>query len=341
MRTAFTVAMGVMLALTATEASAARPESGWVNTVGSARTTETPELLSFGGMEYGVVLGQDNRIWISYNSGDYMQHPVAHETRMPPSISVVAGRVVLVHVGVDNQLYYSFLQNGNANQWTGWRRVPGNAGADSAPTLTPFDGRLLLTIARADESVANQAMEVAPAGESFYTDYVTTPDIRVPRLRGYSPRIGSSVSHANNRTRWRFLAVGRDRRVWTGDIDPYNPSRSVPFTQLGDGGVCDSNIAAGQGGPAERVVAPGDPQYQAQQHQAIACVGNDGNVWTNQTSNGGETYEGWNRTTDGAGPSTSTPSLNGEGNSIDLRIRWNGNANPRFPDNSVVEKSLF
>ncbi|MEU6058624.1 hypothetical protein [Streptomyces sp. NPDC047097] len=338
-------AAGLLGTIAVPPAAAARNESAWVNGGGGARTNSAPSVLNTGGIEYTAILGLDNRIYVSYNGNGFRQIPSRHETHHAPAIVTMAGRIVVFHTGTDGATYYTLLQNLENNSWSGWTRVPGNAVSAAPPSVVVLDRDVAaITLSVSNGRIAVQRMEIQPGGTTYRTDYQEVPNFEIPT----DLRFGESVfswtwsNRLGNRENYVNLAVvGMDHHVWQGAYNVDNPSQTVAPSQVPGGGVCESGIAGARGGPPDRVAGPGEPGYHSMAHQAFACIGTDGNTWVNQTSDGGATYDGWNRTTDGAGPSNSQPSLAGAGTTLNLSIRWNGNADRRFPDNAVVEKSLF
>ncbi|KJY37340.1 hypothetical protein [Streptomyces sp. NRRL S-495] len=326
--------------------AAARPESGWVNSGGSARSDFPPSVLNTGGIEYTAVTGLDHRIWVSYNGNPYRQIPVAHETRDAPTVVTIAGRITVFHTGVDGAIYYTLLQNLENNNWSGWTRVPGNAVATGTPAVSVLMGNVAsVTVLTVNGRLATQRMEIQPGGISYRTNYTELANWQLPtNLPAGENTIFSWTwfNRAGNRELYiNIAAVGMDHHVWTGGYNVNNPNDTVAPTPLPGGGVCNSSVAVARGGPPDRVASPGDPGYHNMSHQALACIGTDGNVWENQSSDGGANWGGWNRTTDGAGPSRTGPSLWGAGNTIGMGLSWNATASPRFPDDAIVEKSLF
>ncbi|MET8831737.1 hypothetical protein ABZX40_38640 [Streptomyces sp. NPDC004610] len=337
---------GLLVGLAAPPAVAARPESGWVNSGGGARSDFAPAVLNYGGIEYTVVTGLDNRIWVSYNGNPFRQIPTGHDTREQPAVAVIGGRIAVFHTGTDGAVYYTLLQNLENNGWSGWTRVPGTAVTSGPPSVAVVNGNIAaITVVTREGRVAVQRMEIQPGGTSYRSNYAELMNFQLPPElpAGNNGVIAWTWNTAigNREMYMNVAAVGLDRQVWTGAFNLNNPGESVSPAPLPGGGVCNSSVAAARGGPSDRVAAPGDSDYHSMNHQAVACLGTDGNVWTNQTSNGGSNWEGWNRTTDGAGPSQRRPSLTGAGNTLELGISWNAGANPRFPDDAIVEKSLF
>ncbi|MEU9803530.1 hypothetical protein [Streptomyces sp. NPDC051000] len=336
---------GLLVTMAAAPAAAARPESGWVNGGGGARTNSAPSVLNTGGIEYTAILGLDNRVWVAYNGNAFRQIPTGHETRHAPAIVTIAGRIAVFHTGTDGATYYTLLQNLENNSWSGWTRIPGNVVSVAPPSVSVLRRNVAaITVSASNGTLAVQRMEIQPGGTTYRTNYQELSGFRIPTdlPRGEAVVSWTWFNRVGNREMYmNVAAVGMDHHVWQGAYNVDNPSETLAPSQVPGGGVCESGIAAARGGPPDRVAAPGDSDYHSMSHQALACIGTDGNTWVNQTSNAGATYDGWNRTTDGAGPSNSQPSLAGAGNTLNLSIRWNGNANPRFPDNAVVEKSLF
>ncbi|MEW1550523.1 hypothetical protein [Streptomyces tsukubensis] len=317
-------------------------EGGWSNGGGSARSDEAAAVVNDLGGEYTAAIGNDNRIWWSFNGGLFQPVSQGHQVNFAPAMISWQGRITLFHTGIDRQIYYSFLQDRSSNSWTPWQRVPGDAGLAGSPTVVTSGNTAYISGVRVGGELTEQRMTAQSGGFTFGSGYRNDPSARVritPIVLNLG--LGEAVNvpeNAGEAIGVQTFVVGQDAQVWRSrrPLGSFTGS----WSQVPGMAECESSVAAGRGGPSQ-IVGPGDPNYQDQQHVALACIGRDLNVWVNQSTDGGDTFHGWRRTTGGPAPSNATPSLSSAGSSITLSIAWDGNRDPRFPNNAIVEKQLY
>ncbi|MFI8169847.1 hypothetical protein ACIGAN_26325 [Streptomyces sp. NPDC085931] len=310
-------------------------------------------MLNYNNNEYAAVEGNDERIWWSWNQEGYRPHPESHRTLQAPTLVVLGGRVTMYITGVDYQIYYSFLEDAASNNWTPWMRIPGDAYTDQSPAVTTIQEEAYIAVNRLDRHLGMQRMTVSPRpapvpdAVSFNAHWGREPN-GVMRPAGnwtsQSPGIfGQMTSTAAGCAVGNFvgygissLITGRDDHLYGATVCAEDWGAPLDWNRLEDG-ECLTQPDVARGGSLDRV----DPSNQAAESRLlVACEGMDGNVWTNYTTNRGASWGGWSSTTDGAGPSTRRPAVNNQGGNFDLRITWNGEANHRFPDHSVIEKTI-
>ncbi|MFJ1551992.1 hypothetical protein [Streptomyces sp. NPDC088246] len=335
--------------MAASPASAGRAESSWKLVGKAARAKDTPDKLSYAGTTYGVVDGLDDHIWWNYDDGDYRQHPVPNTTYVAPVIVSIRGRITIFHTGTDGQIYYSVLENLANNAWTAWNRVPGDAYTRNSPTVIPNGNHVYIGVQRIDGRMAWQDMDVTNGTPQFRGNFVTPASATGTLLRGGDRWGDAKISgivipdtSTENPQDGQIVAVGvgrLDDPLFTA-LDVSLPS-TVTWSKFPGDALCESSVEIARGGSVTITEQPGDPEYAQQAHEAVACLGTDGYAWISQSSDFGRTWEGWHRPTDGVGASGSAPSLNSSGSTIDLRLRWNYYGDSRFPDNAIVEKSLY
>ncbi|MEV7289808.1 hypothetical protein AB0O01_35545 [Streptomyces sp. NPDC093252] len=202
------------------------------------------------GGEYTAVIGNDNRIWWSFNGGLFQPVSQGHQANSAPAMISWQGRITLFHTGIDRQIYYSFLQDRSSNSWTPWKRVPGDAGLAGSPTVVTSGNTACISGVRVGGELTEQRMTAQCGGFTFGSGHRNDPSAR-------------------------------------------------------------------------------------------ARTGRDLNVWVNQSTDGGDTFQGWRRTTGGPAPSNATPSLSSAGSAITLSVAWDGDRDPRFPNNAIVGKQLY
>ncbi|MER6503343.1 hypothetical protein ABT218_29330 [Streptomyces sp. NPDC001455] len=338
----FVISLVIVLGPGITPASATFSEGQWLNSGGAARTPSTPAFVSVGSHQYRVVRGEDGRLWASHNNGPATLMPDA-QTGVGPEIVAAGGRVVAFHTGTNGYVYYSFLQNTEGTSWTPWTQVPAYADTVNSLQATVVDGLdVVLLVTQRDGSPAMQTMRLWDQSPDFDGSWTRNTNGRFNSAVDITAReIMDSRGNPTLETEIIFEGRGMDNRVWYSAV-PLRDFASARFSQLPGDGVCDLTPAIGRGGLPDRFVTdPNDPNFRSQQEFSLACISpDDGNVWINRSTDNGNSWSGWNRTTDGAGPSNASPSIHSDGANIYAALSWNGNRDGRYPDHAIVEKRI-
>ncbi|MFJ6695127.1 hypothetical protein ACIQM4_03520 [Streptomyces sp. NPDC091272] len=348
-------------------AAASWSEGRWINSGENARTPSSPSYTTDGTTQWRLVRGDDNGLWISRNNGPASRMNInsgpAGATYVAPAIIATQGRLYAFHTGTDRQVYYSFSVRGNdSGWWTDWRALPGFADTNMAPTVSVLDtlgSNVGVFITRTNGHVAGVRMDVSldsyprfPTawGEVAYGVFRSRPDVT------------SRFNPVNGRTEIVAVATGSDGHVWSvfsdgtlgggigyapiffGDLaetirTSHGPQRLPGAAAAGE---CTFAPSIARGGRDDRLSNDtSSADFRNQQGLAIGCISsNDGNLWVTRSSDGGRNVTGWSSTSDGAGPSNTTPELHGQGDAVYAALSWDGGQDRRFPDHAIIEKRL-
>ncbi|MFD7828874.1 hypothetical protein [Kitasatospora sp. NPDC059803] len=298
------------------------------------------------GNTYDVTRGLDNGIWFRFNNGAWQ--PLGGfqaQSYYSPAIVQWQDRVMVAHQGVDNQIYWTAVQNPSANQWEPWHRIEGDAAAWGGISLESLGSTVLFdwadvnglyritsvhtrpdgTRSQTAISFPNSQWHVGPQGSG------TTGTRRPSPIMAWNEAAGGEMEH--------IYLVGTDNHVWQIWRNPATGATGAA-SQVPGGAVCISGVSAARMGYQDYTVAPGDPQYANQRRQMLACIGADGYVWINTSSTGGDTWDGWHQPAGALAPSTDTPAINATVNEFSIDINWNGARSGLFPDHAIVEKTI-
>ncbi|MFJ7909031.1 AAA family ATPase [Kitasatospora sp. NPDC096204] len=327
-------------------------ETDWSNIAGPSRGFSAIAKVTVGGNTFEVVRGTDNGVWFRYNGGDFRPLGAGHsQTVDEPAIVQLQDRIVVSHRGLDGQIYYSFLQSPSANMWTQWARVPGDAWSVSGPSMVAIGPDLYVDVVQQDEQMADIALRFDSNGNINSASSWTKP-YRSPILLVGPPGVGKtslahSIGHAVTRpitrmslsgqTEIRDYFVGTDKAVYVG---ARAGQISKGAQKVPGGGLCDSGVSAARLGYQDYTVGPGHPMYNQQLQTLLSCIGTDGLVWTNSSSDGGDTWHGWQHPSGTPAVSTSTPSISATQSSFQITIRWDGTKSAQYPDNTEVGKRV-
>lgn len=342
------VLAGIVLVLAGGVGPAQADESPWVNYGGDARAYSAVYSVGIGGSTYDVTRGDDENIWFRYNSGGWQPLGGDNAARTPSPPRIVEfppGRAMAIHRGTDNELWYSQVNNGAANSWTPWTRLPAGANAIGSPLLTVQpSGNLFIDVPNANRVLSTNVLfnfgGVISAGAWRVDDHAIL-GTNATDIEGDSQIAVYGTEYY--RSVYRNFITGSDHHVWRETIDA-SDNTVLGVEQVGGGAECTTGVGAAHLGDQTTVLTPGQPGFYTQQRVLISCVGDDGYVWESTSFDGGYTFDGWRHPSGTLAPSLSTPAVfpsSWSNTSWTIDIRWNGQASSAFPDNSVVGKSVI
>ncbi|QNP75438.1 hypothetical protein IAG44_42585 [Streptomyces roseirectus] len=337
----------------ATPASA--DEGRWFNLGGDARAQSASYSVVIGGNLYEVVRGSDNNIWFRYNNNTWRPlggFETARTSSPPRIIEFPAGRALVVIRGMDSEIWYAQANSGSANFWTNWRQFAtenSGAWAMGSPwlSLSVIAGTtgLRIDVPRYDGRINYRYIydfnlpssgDIAPTqGRGWYF-------AQGFQLAGTSRDIEGESQIAlwgYGYPEWQSYFTGGNGHVYRARTDQRN-GQVTQVNEVPGGAECDSGVGSGRLGNPNRVVRPGDGGYREQQTVMLSCVGNDGYVWINYSTDGGQNWAGWRHASDSPAPTTATPAVNSTFSEFTLTIRWNGARSTRYPNNAIVGKKI-
>lgn len=338
---------GLLLLLGFPSSAAVAAEGSWINEGGDARSPDALSAQWFQGDLYEVVRGEDNQIWWRYRNGAWQVMPGGARTNQRPEVisllNVGTGglqnsRLIVFHVGTNGVVYYSILRGAAGNLWSDWENVPGQFRTNTGITASTGVNNAVLYTVR-DQQVYVQSMELWNGAPSFpLGEWGTQHD---PRVHGMVASVSTYTSSISTNIMSFEVARGLNNHVYIARTrTDRNSVQNASFAELPGGGECES-VAVGRGGPASPTTTTNDPAYQAQQNLAIGCVSpNDHELWVNRSTDGGQNFTGWSRTTTGAAASA-TPEIHGApGGEVFAVLSWGGNNSP-FKQHMVVMKRII
>lgn len=340
LRITIALAAGFSLTLGISTVPAVAAEGIWLNEGGDARSPDAMNATTFNGEEYEILRGNDNRIWWRYSGyKTWREHPGGGITYHRPEVVVVhnlngADRLAALVTGTDGQIYYSFLGGAAANVWSGWSRIPGNAGATSyVSAATGNDVAPTTLVTNRGSHIIATTMQLSGIALSFRSDWVEWEPSGVqqgvdvvqayPYVRGVTRDIKTYI----------VARIG-SRPIMLG-YSAYDVSslETASYQFLPGGGEC-ADIAFGRGGDAEPLFAINN--YE-QTNFTVACTSpNDHQLWLNRSSNAGSSWSGWAPSTNGSAFPGAAPEVHGRpSGEVFADITWGG------PEGSGVSQRMI
>ncbi|WP_143266259.1 hypothetical protein [Amycolatopsis sp. KNN50.9b] len=320
-------------------------EGSWIQTGGSARTPSTPDVVNWNGGEYRVVRGEDDAIWWSYNNGPWRPVLDYGRTSVAPIVLAAFDTVMVVHTGLDGQVYYSVLQNLHTSEWTSWTRIPGNANTVNMPAAAYSSARqevLFQVTDASSQSPSFTTMRLRDGAYHFPTEWSHPSAGGIQSLAGAALSMKPKASKGNYvKSVYLSSTCSTSQRIQLAEVDTDNLGATT-YREVPGGGLCDLTPSIGNAGPSGRdVTNTSDPNFALQNQFTIAVTSpNDHEVWLNRSTDGGSGWSGWRHANDGNSPTTASPSVNSFNSSMRVDITWDGNSSNRFPHHSIVEKQL-